>query len=233
VHYESTREILLSEVSGLSPDRLAKIPYYIDLYDRSSESSSEGPVPADSAVPTVSVICRQDPRKGINSFLKAVAILKLERKLQFNCLLAGNGIFLEHNRRLAARLGIADQVSFLGFVDSVEEILERTDIYVLPSLEEGSGAISLLEAMKKGVAIVTTQCDGIPEDFVNGSTGLLVPPGDERALAQALERLILDRKLRETLAAKVREDYQVRFTFAKMQAGLLSVLEATAPVASP
>src|SRR5690606_20317497 len=113
--------------------------------------------------------CRQDPRKGINTFLKALARLR-DRGCPFQSIVAGSGVFLKANRRLAAHLGLQNQVSFPGFVPSVEEVLKHTDVYVLPSVEEGSGAISLLEAMRLGLAIVTTRCDGIPEDFVEGET---------------------------------------------------------------
>ena len=191
VHYESTRNILLSEVSGLPVNRLVKIPYYIDLYERTSDTAS-------MALGSVGSCCSHRQCHLQNKILARASIRSSRRCVSSNgresCNLtacsAGNGIFLEYNRQLAARLGIEDEVSFLGFVDSVENILNITDIYVLPSIEEGSGAISLLEAMKKGVAILTTFCDGIPEDFVNGSTGLLVPPGQEHAMAEALEKLI-------------------------------------------
>jgi glycosyltransferase involved in cell wall biosynthesis len=144
--------------------------------------------------------------------------------VRFACTVAGSGIFLEANKSLARRLGLGDLVRFPGFVPSADALLEQADIYVLPSLEEGSGAISLLEAMKKGVAIVTTLCDGIPEDFVPGETGLLVPPADPVAMADALEPLLSDPVLRARLAAAVRADYARRFSFEKMRTGIIEVL---------
>jgi glycosyltransferase involved in cell wall biosynthesis len=133
-------------------------------------------------------------------------------------------MFLEPNRALARRLGLADLVRFPGFVPSTEAVLDEADIYVLPSVEEGSGAISLLEAMKKGVAIVTTRCDGIPEDFVDGETGLLVPMADPTAMADALQSLLADPARRARLAQAARADYARRFSFEKMRAGLVEVL---------
>ncbi len=222
VHYASTQRILTEEIACLVPGAVKKIPYYVDIYSRDSDVAVVGR-PADT--PRISIICRQDPRKGINSFLHAVRRLK-EKELDFSCVVAGTGFFYEHNRRLARKLGVDDRVTFPGFVESADKLLEDTDIFVLPSVEEGSGAIALMEAMKKGVAIVTTRCDGIPEDFDHGETGLLVEPGDSRDLAQALERLITDRILRETLARNVRKDYQCRFTFEKMRLGVKEVLDS-------
>ena len=105
-----------------------------------------------------------------------------------------------------------DLVTFPGFVDSVDKLLDQTDVYVLPSVEEGSGAISLLEAMKKGIAILTTLCDGIPEDFLDNVTAILVPSGDHQKWPKALEHLVTDGELRKRLAGKVQEDYCKRFT---------------------
>ncbi|HJV37142.1 glycosyltransferase family 4 protein [Geomonas sp.] len=223
VHYDSTRNILLSEFAGLDPEKVVKLPYYIDIYERKSELTIGSDAIRSGDVPTVSLICRQDPRKGINTFLKAAKIVR-ERGIAFNCLVAGAGVFHRHNMRLAKRLGLEGFVSFLGFVDSVDKVLDRTDIYVLPSVEEGSGAISLLEAMKKGVTILTTLCDGIPEDFVDHETAVLVPPNDPQRMAAALEELLLDGNLRAALAANVRRDYAKRFTFEKMQEGLRGLL---------
>jgi glycosyltransferase involved in cell wall biosynthesis len=221
VHYDSTRNILLSEFPGLGASKVIKIPYYIDIYDRTSDVTFDA-LDIDASVPTVSVICRQDPRKGINTFLKAVRTL-VDRGLRFNCLIAGSGIFINQNKRLARNLGLSSHVKFLGFVGSVESVLSATDIYVLPSVEEGSGAISLLEAMKKGVAIVTTNCDGIPEDFINGETGILVAPGNANQMADAIELLLKDKGRRKKLAENVRLDYQNRFTFEKMRMGIASL----------
>jgi len=223
VHYQSTRNLLLGEIAGLDPAKVKTIPYYVEHFERQSAAEFAGRGASDA--PHVVVLCRQDPRKGINTFLKAAKLLR-ERGVRFACTVAGSGIFLEANRQLARKLGLAEQVRFPGFVPSTEAVLDSADIYVLPSVEEGSGAISLLEAMKKGVAIVTTLCDGIPEDFVSGETGLLVPPGDSAAMADALQSLIADPARRDRMARAVRADYARRFTFEKMRDGIVEVLEA-------
>ena len=224
VHYDSTKQILFDEISGLRPERVHKIPYYVDLYERQSgvhfeRGNAAGPV-------RVNVICRQDPRKGINTYLKAMRML-VDRGVGFQAVVAGSGVFLEANRQLANRLGLAEHVKFPGFVPSVEEVLRHTDVYVLPSVEEGSGAISVLEAMHFGSAIVTTRCDGIPEDFVDGETALLVDVGDAAAMAAAIERLVRDAELRHRLGDNARADYARRFSLEKMQHGLAQILERT------
>ncbi len=221
VHYDSTRQILLNEVKDLAPDRIKRIPCYIDLYSR--ESSIEPPEAKEGGRVRVNVVCRQDPRKGINTFLHALRIL-LDRGIEFDCTVAGSGFFQVNHKKLARRLGLEENVSFPGFVRSMEEVLDQTDIYVLPSVEEGAGAIALMEAMKKGVAILSTRCDGIPEDFDEEQTAILVDPADPVAMADALERLIIDRDLRAKLARNVYQDYPRRFRLEDMKAGVREVL---------
>lgn len=221
VHYDSTRRILLDEVEDLPPERIKRIPCYIDLYSR--ESSIEPPEPREGGRARVNVVCRQDPRKGINTFLRALRIL-LDRGIEFDCTVAGSGFFYDNHMKLARRLGLEEHVSFPGFVRSMEEVLDRTDIYVLPSVEEGAGAIALMEAMKKGVAILSTHCDGIPEDFDEGQTAILVEPANPVAMADALERLITDPDLRARLASNVYQDYPRRFRLDDMKAGVRRIL---------
>ena len=222
VHYESTDKILINEFRGIKHDIIKKIPYYTELYERSSDIGFNDPFKIYSGC-VIGVICRQDPRKGISTFLKSLKILN-DRGIDYRCFIAGDGIFLKKNRKLAIRLGLESKVRFLGFVESVEPYLEASDIYVLPTLEEGSGAISLLEAMQYGIPIVTTYCDGIPEDFIDGETALLVPTKDSESLADAIEKLIKEPELRKKLAKNVKEDYKKRFSFDKMREGIKNIL---------
>ncbi len=232
VHYRSTHAMLRSELPALDERKITRIPYYSSLYDRTSDIPFADRGKAGGDLPTVTVLCRQDPRKGINVFLRAVKILK-DRGVGFHCLVVGSGIFLERNKRLAERFGLTDLVRFPGFVESAEAVLDSTDIFVLPSLEEGAGAISLLEAMQKGIAIVTTACDGIPEDFIPGETALLVEPGDAGQLAAAIERLVTDQDLRGKLARSVKADYARRFTFDGMQKGIRGLVGGEQAGAGP
>lgn len=220
VHYDSSIDIFVEEIPGLDTGRIRKVPYYIELYEREGQAHQS----ARDGTVSIVCICRQDPRKGLNTLLHALKLLK-DRGVPFRCILAGNGPFRAPNAALAARLGLGGEVSFPGFVASAEELLDSTDIFVLPSVEEGAGAISLLEAMHKGLPIVTTRCDGIPEDFTDGENGFLVPMEDAGALAGRLEQLINDPALRRRLGDNVKKGYQEKFRFEYMVEGLQSVLK--------
>jgi glycosyltransferase involved in cell wall biosynthesis len=90
--------------------------------------------------------------------------------------------------------------------------LRHCDIFVLPSLEEGSGSEAVLEAMQAGVPIVASAIDGIPEDLTHGVDSLLVQPGHVESLRRPLERLLSSADLRAELGAAARRRYEERFS---------------------
>jgi glycosyltransferase involved in cell wall biosynthesis len=100
--------------------------------------------------------------------------------------LVGEGEYEHDARLLAQRLGLADHVLWAGKRPNAEIPLwmNTCDVVVLPSLSEGFGVV-LVEAMACGKPVVATACGG-PEDIVTANTGILVPPADEKALAQAM-----------------------------------------------
>ncbi|MGD9305730.1 MAG: glycosyltransferase family 4 protein [Desulfobacterales bacterium] len=91
-------------------------------------------------------------------------------------------------RSEALQLEANGKVKFLGWRDDVAEIMQIFDIFVLPSLNEGMGRV-LVEAMAAGKPVVASKVGGIPDLVKDEKTGLLVPPGDEHALANAIMRL--------------------------------------------
>ena len=105
-------------------------------------------------------------------------------------------------------------------------------MFVFPAVEEGSGSLSVLEAMSLAVPMVVTAADGLPEDIEHGQSGLLVPSKDPVALADALQKLLSDRALARRLGQGAREAYQRKFSIAAMQRDveeLLRVLDFRAP----
>jgi len=223
IHYHSTRRIMLADYLAIDPDQIRQIPYCVELYRRNA-GSEPAPTELEKSRPWVVAICRQDPRKGINSLIKAVAQLRGQR--DFVCIIVGSGPFLADNRALARRLGLdAPAIRFTGFVADIRPYLRQADLYVLPSLEEGSGAISLLEAMKLGVPIVTTRCDGIPEDFTHERNALLAEMDDPDDLARQIASMLDDQALRSRLAAQAKADYAARFRFDAMAAAMKAIIE--------
>jgi glycosyltransferase involved in cell wall biosynthesis len=137
-------------------------------------------------------------RKGVDVLLDALALLSREG-LRPWLWVAGDGPERQALAARAARLGIADRVRFLGERRDTGDLLAASDIFVLPSRREGLG-VSALEAMAAGRAVVCSAVGGLQYSVVEGRTGLLFPPGDATALAEALARALREDDLRDRLA---------------------------------
>jgi glycosyltransferase involved in cell wall biosynthesis/protein-tyrosine-phosphatase len=153
---------------------------------------------------------RLSPVKGHDSFLRAAAlILREEPRARF--LLAGGGPLEHQLKALASELGIAAACRFVGARSDVYDLVAAMDMFVLPSLNEGL-PMAILEAMALGTPVVATDVGGLPEVIRHCATGLLVPPGDERALADACVSLARDPERARELANQGRRVVEDRFS---------------------
>ena len=223
VHYQSTKKMLMEEAK-ITAKKIKVIPYYTTLYSRkeNTEQKDKGSpdVIADKRRPMCITICRQEPRKGLNYLIRAYKILLEDYKYEINPIIIGSGDLLNRERRLAKKLGVADKIKLLGFVENTVPYLENADIYAFAPLQEGSGSISILEAMKYGLPIVTSDCDGIPEDIEDGVSGLIVPKEDERSLAEAIKNLLDNRSMASSLGENAAKTYNDKFSMGGMAIGL-------------
>lgn len=139
---------------------------------------------------------RLTKQKDYPTLLRAFALLRGDG-LRLNIL--GDGELRESLQRLVSDLGLADRVTFLGFQRDPFSHMRAADIFVLSSRWEGFGNV-LVEAMAMGTPVVSTDCPHGPAEIIaDGKTGLLVPTGQPEALAAALQRLIDDPALRQSL----------------------------------
>jgi glycosyltransferase involved in cell wall biosynthesis len=122
------------------------------------------------------------------------------------------GPLLAAHRHLAGHLGLAGVTVFTGWVPDPQPYLRHADVFALPSRQEGSGSLALLEALQAGLAPVASDVDGVPEDVTHGDSALLVPAGDIRALAAALRRVVTDAGLRRHLGRGARQTFADRFS---------------------
>ena len=99
----------------------------------------------------------------------------------------------------ADEFGIADKVTFVGWVDDVSDYLRTADIFVLPSLQEGLPN-SLLEAMACGLPVVATRIGGVVDIVKDGENGILVEPGDPKGMAEGIVRLFKDQEFARKIA---------------------------------
>jgi glycosyltransferase involved in cell wall biosynthesis len=167
-------------------------------------------VPQDAVI--VGYVGRLSPEKGQRDLLAAAASL-VDRHARLHVALVGDGPDRESLGRIAIELGLGARVILTGHIADVRPIYRDLDIVALTSHTEGFPNI-VLEALCMEKPVVATSVGGVPEIIEDGVTGLLVPPGSPRAIANALERLLVDRSVGRALAAEGKRVVHDRFQFA-------------------
>ena len=198
--------------AGLPDEKIALIPNGL------SPELFAPAAPAIRAVPgtvRIGMIARMNSRaKNHRTFLMAAARLASQfPNLEF--LLIGDGPLRPELEKYAIQLGIGDRVTFMGDRRDIPEILASMDISVVPS-ESESQSNATLESMAAGVAVIATNVGGTPELITDGESGLLVPPGREKVLAEAVERFLVQPGLRAACAIKAREIANRSFSLASV-----------------
>jgi glycosyltransferase involved in cell wall biosynthesis len=229
LNYEAVHRLFLADY-GVGAE-VRRLPYASEsAFLREAGRPAAPPAPITALeprdAPLIVSVSRHDPRKGVDVLIRALGELRA-RGVRFRACLTSGGELLSEHRRLAERLGIADVTAITGWVKDPYEYLQHADIFVLPSLQEASGALSLLEALQAGLPVVASNIDGIPEDVTDGESALLIPPGDIAALGRALERLTGNAALRARLGRRGREIFDQRFSaesFATALGGVYSEL---------
>jgi glycosyltransferase involved in cell wall biosynthesis len=162
------------------------------------------------------VVATLEARKGHRCLLEALRILRTrvgESRMPLT-LVEGRGPLARELRELARAMDLDASVAFLGSVASVYRLIEILDVLVLPSIEREDFPNVILEAMMHGKAVVASAVGGTPEQVEPGLSGLLVPPGDPAALAEALETFVDAPLLASRFGAAGAERFQERFTAA-------------------
>jgi glycosyltransferase involved in cell wall biosynthesis len=149
-------------------------------------------VPEDALL--MGIACRLVDQKGVTYALQGFKQVT-EDFPQARLVIAGEGELRAVLEAEATALGIAGRTHFLGWQSNVPHVLAGVDIFLMPSLWEGFGLV-LLEAMSKRLPVIASAVSAIPEIVVHGESGILVPPKDATALAEAMRLLLPDRSLR-------------------------------------
>ncbi len=161
------------------------------------------------------IVARLHPEKGYEYLFQALAEMKSSLDRPVLLLVAGAGPFEEAYRAQVRSLGCADNVHFLGFRKDVQDLMTAADLVVLPSVAEAFGLV-LTEALYLGTPVVATRVGGIPEIVSDGVDGVLVPPANSHALAEAIGGLLRDPERRRRMAGTGRRKVQERFQFEDM-----------------
>ena len=162
----------------------------------------------------VGVVARLEPEKGHPTLLEAWPLV-LRAVPSAYLLVVGEGSRHEALHEQAAELGILERVLFTGRRDDIPAVTAALDVAVLPSYREAQG-LTILEAMALSRPVVASNVGGIPEMIEDGVTGLLVPPHDAPALAEAIVRLLRDHPFADMLARAGHDMVHERFCIELM-----------------
>ena len=165
-------------------------------------------------------LCEQ---KGFDVLIQAASQLR-ERRDDFVVLIAGDGNLEDRIRTQIAELGLDETVHLIGFQSPLRPAIAGANVFALASRYEGMPTV-LLEAMSVGTPVVATAVNGVPELIPEERFGLLVPPDDAAALAEALERILDDTSLASSIADDARDRVLREFTVDVMVDRVESLFE--------
>lgn len=181
----------------------------------------------DNDIPVIGAMGRFVEKKGFESFLRALAVLK-KRSIECHALIGGDGDESARLKKMAHELLIDDRVSFSGWVNDKEDFFNRCDIFCIPSLHEPFGII-VLEAFISSTPLVVTNSEGPCEIVIHNQDALVVDKGDFMAMADAIECLMKDGDLMKRLSENGRQvaidQYSLPVVAGRLNQALLEITQ--------
>lgn len=214
----------------LDPSQVVTIPNGFDFDAIIRRAGGEPPIDLSPDRLHVTAMGRFQPQKGFEDLLRAIRLLVTEKnRRQLMLWLMGAGPEMSRYRELtAAQPSIAEHVRMPGFMDDPFPVLRRSRMFCLSSRYEGSPN-ALVEAMACGTPVVATDCPYGPAEILQGGLwGELVPPGDWRQLAAAMERVLDNPEAARDRAVQAREHLRDRYDIRQTTAALTTLIEAAA-----
>ena len=218
------RSFILKQYSETVPSLEDKI----HVYHHGLDFSKFHYTPNDRLPRRVLAVGRLSKKKGFDQLLYATHELKL-RGIDIELELIGDGDQASNLKNLAVELHIADSVIFRGWqiFEVVRTAMSKATILVHPSTGLGDGLPNVIkEAMALGTPVIATDVAGIPEAIGGNGYGLLIPPKDLDALADAIEKLLRDKALRGRLALTARQQAENKFDLSRNGQALADALDS-------
>lgn len=192
------------QAMGIGRGRFTVIPYGLELesFEKGDGRSVRAELGITKDAPVVGIVGRLVPIKGVDVYLRSAAkIASTFSEVRF--LVVGDGEQRQALESLAAELDLSDRVIFTGWRRDLASVYAALDVLVCSSHNEGT-PLSVIEAAAAGRPTVASHVGGLPAIIADGQNGLLVPPGDPVALAEALATLIDSPETRRKLGAEAR-----------------------------
>src|SRR6266480_3063375 len=185
-----------------------------------------------SIPPLIVAVGRLIAKKGFADLIRACRLL-MERGKSFRCEIIGEGLLEEELREQIAQLDLQGCVELPGAKPQreIREYLAAATAFVLPSMIDPDGGMDnlptvIMEAMAAGLPVISTAIGGIPEMVIQNETGFLVPPGDIGALADAIEKMIVDLSFAQRLGENGYQRACELFSIERNVRTLLTLLDA-------
>lgn len=220
---EAIRRMLVGD--GIPDARAVTVYEGIDL-DRAATAPAadlHGDFWLPHEAPIVGNVAALVPHKGQRHLIDAAARV-VQRVPDARFVIAGEGELRASLERHIRERRLEKHVFLAGFRPDVLSVHKAFDLFVMSSVTEGLGS-SLLDAMACGKAVVATTAGGIPEAVVHGETGLLVPPRDDAAMADAIVTLLTNHELRRQYGAAGLKRVHERFSVDRMVRDTVAVYE--------
>ena len=178
----------------------------------------------------IAIVAQLREEKNHTLLLEAFSTLAVVHHTA-HLVIVGDGPERENIVNAIERLGLAPRVTMAGHVGQAWRVFSIADVSVLPSRHEGFPN-SVVEAMAMGVPVVASDVGGIPDAIVDGTTGLLVPVGDVKALEGALSRMLTDEEFRKSAGCAARkraaEDFRASVVIDRVEALYGRLIEESA-----
>jgi glycosyltransferase involved in cell wall biosynthesis len=187
--------------------------------ERTAANSAEPPTDEFTLIN----VARHAQEKDLGSLLRGFTLARKQAP-ELRLMLVGSGPVSAEMQQLAAELGAAEDVRFLGERSDVGDLLAMADVFVLSSYSEGL-PIALLEAMAAGVPQIVTDVGGMGEVVNMSGGGIVIPARDPAAITGAILRLRTDKEQRRVFGERSRDCYYQRFTPERMAAEYLSLYQ--------
>ncbi len=193
---------------GCTGCRIEVIPNFIDpaVYDRARYTPQFADIAKGRKV--VMHLSNFRPVKRVQEIVRIYA--RIAREVPSVLIMVGDGPDRVLAEQEARDLGVADDVFFLGKLESVAPLLSSADLFLLPTVSESFG-LSALEALACGVPVIGAQSGGLPEVVRDGETGFLCEPGDVEGMAEAGIALLSDERRWAAVSALAARDARDRF----------------------
>jgi glycosyltransferase involved in cell wall biosynthesis len=214
------------ERDGIGRDRITVVHSGISLESTRSviPIGIRGRLGLPPAAPVAANVAALVPHKDHSTLIAAAK--RLEHRLpDLHWVIAGEGELRPELERLVGESGLRHRVHLVGHIDDPARLIADATLFVMSSREEGLGT-SVLDAMALGIPVASTRAGGLPEMLSQGA-GLVVPPGDPAALADAVARVIEDSDLRGYMVERAQTEV-LRFTDRRMAEEIGSVYRSFA-----